>query len=106
MGRLSTNPTSITIKRTSTILTATTSPRYLRPMRMGCIRTGSWTWPRTSREALWWCLRGFIPQANVIGRPMFIYWSFDTPADQYMKTGIWERLGFLAHVVLHFFDET
>ena len=56
-----------------------------------------------SLDSRYW---GFIPQENVIGRPMFIYWSFETPAGQYMKTGIAERVGFLAHVVLHFFDET
>jgi len=49
---------------------------------------------------------GFIPQENVIGRPMFIYWSFETPRDQYEHTAISERLSFLAHVVFHFFDET
>lgn len=56
-----------------------------------------------SLDSRYW---GFIPQENVIGRPMFIYWSFETPAGQYTKTGIAERVGFLAHVVLHFFDET
>jgi signal peptidase I len=56
-----------------------------------------------SLDSRYW---GFIPQENVIGRPMFIYWSFDTPGDQYQKTGMADRLGFLAHVVLHFFDET
>jgi signal peptidase I len=49
---------------------------------------------------------GFIPRENVIGRPMFIYWSFETPANQYQHTAIGERVGFLAHVILHFFDET
>lgn len=49
---------------------------------------------------------GFIPQENVIGRPMFIYWSFETPGDQWRKTTIGDRIGFLAHVVIHFFDET
>jgi signal peptidase I len=49
---------------------------------------------------------GFIPQGNVIGRPMFIYWSFETPAGQYLQREVSQRVGFLAHVVLHFFDET
>jgi signal peptidase I len=49
---------------------------------------------------------GFIPKENVIGRPMFIYWSFETPPDQYKHTAASERLGFLGHVILHFFDET
>ncbi len=49
---------------------------------------------------------GFIPKANVIGRPMFIYWSFTTPPDQYQMRSAGDRLGFLAHIVIHFFDET
>jgi len=49
---------------------------------------------------------GFIPRENVIGRPLFIYWSFKTPKDQYERTGMGDRLEFLAHVIIHFFDET
>ena len=56
-----------------------------------------------SLDSRYW---GFIPKENVIGRPMFIYWSFNTPADQYRRTDFGERIGFLAHVVFHFFDET
>lgn len=49
---------------------------------------------------------GFIPRQNVIGRPLFIYWSFETPAEQFRETALSQRLGFLAHQVIHFFDET
>jgi signal peptidase I len=49
---------------------------------------------------------GFFPRANVVGRPMFIYWSFVTPADQYQMRSMGDRLGFLAHIIIHFFDET
>jgi signal peptidase I len=49
---------------------------------------------------------GFVPQANIVGRPLFVYWSFETPEDQINKTAISERLGFLLHQVIHFFDET
>jgi signal peptidase I len=56
-----------------------------------------------SYDSRYW---GFIPQENVIGRPMFVYWSFETPRDQYKKTGFEERIGFVAHVVIHFFDQT
>jgi signal peptidase I len=49
---------------------------------------------------------GFIPKENVVGRPLFIYWSFKTPKDQYERTSMPERLGFLVHVIVHFFDET
>ena len=49
---------------------------------------------------------GFIPRENVIGRPLFIYWSFDTPKDQYERTSMADRVGFLVHVITHFFGET
>jgi signal peptidase I len=49
---------------------------------------------------------GFIPRENIIGRPLFVYWSFETPADQWTKTDVADRVQFLGHVVLHFFDET
>jgi signal peptidase I len=58
---------------------------------------------RVSLDSRYW---GFIPKENVIGRPMFIYWSFETPDDQYRKTAWSDRLLFLGKVVLHFFDET
>ena len=56
-----------------------------------------------SYDSRYW---GFIPQANLIGRPMFIYWSFETPPNQYLEKGIGDRLGFLFHIIIHFFDET
>ena len=56
-----------------------------------------------SKDSRYW---GFIPRQNLIGRPMFIYWSFVTPGDQYLMRDIGDRLGFLAHTIIHFFDET
>jgi len=56
-----------------------------------------------SYDSRYW---GFIPRPNVIGRPMFIYWSFITPPDQYQMRSAGERFGFLAHIIIHFFDET
>ena len=56
-----------------------------------------------SYDSRYW---GFVPRSNVIGRPMFIYWSFETPADQYQQKEPSQRIGFLVHVVIHFFDET
>jgi signal peptidase I len=56
-----------------------------------------------SYDSRYW---GFIPGENIIGRPMFIYWSFDTPPGQYMKTSLADRATFLARVVIHFFDLT
>jgi signal peptidase I len=56
-----------------------------------------------SYDSRYW---GFIPRENVIGRPMFIYWSFETPPNQYLEREVSQRIGFLAHVLIHFFDET
>lgn len=56
-----------------------------------------------SLDSRYW---GFIPKENVIGRPMFVYWSFQTPDHQYLKTGWGDRLMFLGKIVIHFFDQT
>lgn len=49
---------------------------------------------------------GTIPRQNIIGRPLFIYWSFQTPEDQYQKTSLADRVAFYGNVVLHFVDRT
>jgi len=49
---------------------------------------------------------GFIPRQNVIGRPIFVYWSFETPEDEYTRNSPGDRVAFMVHVALHFFDET
>jgi signal peptidase I len=56
-----------------------------------------------SYDSRYW---GFIPKENVVGRPMFIYWSFETPPNQYKKTDIGDRISFIGKVIFHFFDET
>jgi signal peptidase I len=49
---------------------------------------------------------GFVPMENIMGRPMFVYWSFVTPADQEDKTSTGDRIAFMLHVVTHFFTGT
>jgi signal peptidase I len=49
---------------------------------------------------------GFVPRENIVGRPMFVYWSFETPADQINKQTIGERLAFMGHILIHIFDQT
>jgi len=56
-----------------------------------------------SYDSRYW---GFIPRENIIGRPLFVYWSFETPPDQWQKTEMSDRIEFLGHVALHFFDKT
>jgi signal peptidase I len=56
-----------------------------------------------SLDSRYW---GFIPQENIVGRPLFIYWSFVTPRDEYERNSMGERISFLFHEIIHFFDET
>jgi len=56
-----------------------------------------------SLDSRYW---GFIPRENVIGRPMFIYWSFEATEEQYMATSLQDRLQLTAQTIFHFFDET
>ena len=49
---------------------------------------------------------GFVPQENILGRPLFVYWSFRTPSDEEYKTSVGDRIGFMFHIVIHFFDGT
>jgi len=56
-----------------------------------------------SLDSRYW---GFVPRENIVGRPLFNYWSFVTPDDQENKTGIGNSLAWMGHVALHFFTET
>jgi signal peptidase I len=56
-----------------------------------------------SLDSRYW---GFVPRANIIGRPLFNYWSFRTPGNEYNKTGIAARVAWTGHILLHFFSGT
>jgi signal peptidase I len=56
-----------------------------------------------SLDSRYW---GFVPQQNIMGRPMFVYWSFKTPADEEDKTSFSDRIRFMFHVVTHLFGGT
>ena len=49
---------------------------------------------------------GFVSRENIVGRPLFVYWSFITPEEQIEKTSLADRAAWFGHVVLHFFDQT
>jgi len=56
-----------------------------------------------SLDSRYW---GFVPRENIVGRPLFNYWSFETPDNQVEKTGIVNTLAWMGHVVIHFFSGT
>ncbi len=56
-----------------------------------------------SLDSRYW---GFVPVENIEGRPMFVYWSFKTPADQENKTSLGDRIGFIVHEFTHIVTDT
>ncbi len=49
---------------------------------------------------------GFVRRSNLIGRPLFVYWSFKTSDDQMYKTSLAEKANFTLHQFTGFFTET
>jgi signal peptidase I len=49
---------------------------------------------------------GFVPRENIVGRPLFNYWSFETPEDEYNQTGAGHAVAWMAHVALHLISDT
>ena len=56
-----------------------------------------------SMDSRFW---GFVPRENIMGRPLFNYWSFQAPDGEYEKTGLGSRIAWVGHVVTHFFTDT
>lgn len=49
---------------------------------------------------------GFVPRENILGRPLFNYWSFKASGDRLDAKGIGNKLAWFGHVALHFFTDT
>jgi signal peptidase I len=56
-----------------------------------------------SLDSRYW---GFVPRENIVGRPMFNYWSFESNNGDYEQTGIGHTISWIGHVALHFFTDT
>ncbi len=63
---------------------------------MGDNREQSW-------DSRFW---GFVPRELVSGRPLLIYWSFETPRDEYRRATLGDRLAQTADLVFHFLTKT
>ena len=49
---------------------------------------------------------GFVPRQNILGRPLFVYWSIDTPEIDDAAPPLSERAASSLHDLLHIFDKT
>jgi signal peptidase I len=63
---------------------------------MGDNREHSW-------DSRFW---GFVPRPLASGQPLLIYWSFETPEEEYTETSLSDRLSQTADLLLHFFSKT
>jgi signal peptidase I len=49
---------------------------------------------------------GFVPRANILGRPLFNYWSFKATEARLEQTGFGHKLAWIVHVLVHFLPDT
>ena len=63
---------------------------------MGDNREQSW-------DSRFW---GFVPRELVSGKPVMIYWSYETPRGEYTKNSLTDRVAQTFDLVIHFFTKT
>jgi signal peptidase I len=49
---------------------------------------------------------GFVPRENIIGRPLFVYWSIAMPESGIEEVPLKDQASSTLHEFIHFFDET
>ena len=59
---------------------------------MGDNREQSW-------DSRFW---GFVPRGVVSGRPLLVYWSFETARDEYLHNALGDRISQIADLIIHF----
>jgi len=63
---------------------------------MGDNREQSW-------DSRFW---GFVPRTVISGRPVMIYWSFETARDEYMRNSLSDRISQTVDLIIHFPTKT
>jgi signal peptidase I len=63
---------------------------------MGDNREQSW-------DSRFW---GFVPRTMIAGRPLIIYWSYETPRGEYMQNSLTDRITQTLSTIIHFFTKT
>src|SRR5262249_25120993 len=55
-----------------------------------------------SLDSRYW---GFIPRENIVGRPLLVYWSYESGANDY-PSALDDRVVSVLQTAIHFFDRT
>ena len=56
-----------------------------------------------SADSRYW---GFVPRADIVGRPLFNYWSFQSNEEDYDQSSLTARLAWMIHITLNLFTGT
>jgi signal peptidase I len=56
-----------------------------------------------SQDSRFW---GTVPREYLLGKALVIYWSYETPRDEYLQTRVSDRINQFADVILNFFTKT
>ena len=56
-----------------------------------------------SQDSRFW---KFVPRDHIIGKALIIYWSFETPREEYLQTSLKDRVSQFTDVILNFFTKT
>jgi len=56
-----------------------------------------------SMDSRFW---GLVPESNVVGEPLFVYWSFDAPSVEWTRESLRARLKFDLSIIKDFFRRT
>ena len=56
-----------------------------------------------SSDSRYW---GFVPRENIVGKPLVLYWSFESTSEDYRETGAGDYGRQLLDVLLHFPQRT
>ncbi len=56
-----------------------------------------------SQDSRFW---GYVPRDHIIGKGLAIYWSYETPRDEYLQVSVSDRLRQYSDVFVNFFSKT
>jgi signal peptidase I len=56
-----------------------------------------------SSDSRYW---GFVPRENIVGKPLMLYWSYESSSEDYRDTGVSNAAGQWFDVLIHFAQKT